>query len=292
MTPSPQWWSTCPGITIKSSPTSTASLTSSVRRCRVTRGMWTTAIPVTTLTLSSLKWRKYVNNHAMCQLCGSQWSRHSSLCPLDRTKGLTWASLRPTWHSALWICSWLEQRRHPRLCCGPWFSSSSTLTFRVGACSARQMLTVKHQGSKTKAALWGFPAYSVASMQTINPYKRIHSWSLNPCLCCLWSNIKEAKSGGSRNHFRQQPDLFNSLKFRGKLCCFFCFVFLFLEKVQAEIDQVIGQTRLPTMADRCRLPYTDAVLHEIERMGNIVPLNGLRMAAKDTMLGGYLIPKV
>jgi len=28
------------------------------------------------------------------------------------------------------------------------------------------------------------------------------------------------------------------------------------------------------------------------RMGNIVPLNGLRMAAKDTTLGDFVIPKV
>ncbi|XP_062280781.1 cytochrome P450 2J4-like [Scomber scombrus] len=63
------------------------------------------------------------------------------------------------------------------------------------------------------------------------------------------------------------------------------------EKVQAEIDSVIGQIRQPTMADRPNLPYTDAVIHEIQRMGNIVPLNGLRMAAKDTTLGGYFIPK-
>ncbi|XP_042337701.1 cytochrome P450 2J5-like, partial [Plectropomus leopardus] len=63
------------------------------------------------------------------------------------------------------------------------------------------------------------------------------------------------------------------------------------DKVQAEIDRVIGQTRQPSMADRLNLPYTDAVIHEVQRIGNIVPLNGLRKAAKDTTLGGYFIPK-
>lgn len=62
--------------------------------------------------------------------------------------------------------------------------------------------------------------------------------------------------------------------------------------MQAEIDGVIGPTRHPTMADRPNLPFTDAVIHEIQRVGNVVPLNGLRMAAKDTTLGGYFIPKV
>uniref|UniRef100_A0A3B4BQ67 Cytochrome P450, family 2, subfamily N, polypeptide 13 n=1 Tax=Pygocentrus nattereri TaxID=42514 RepID=A0A3B4BQ67_PYGNA len=63
------------------------------------------------------------------------------------------------------------------------------------------------------------------------------------------------------------------------------------DKVQEEIDRVIGQTRLPCMADRPNLPYTEAVLHEVQRRGDIVPLNGARMAGKDTTLAGYFIPK-
>ncbi|MBN3304565.1 CP2J2 protein, partial [Amia calva] len=63
------------------------------------------------------------------------------------------------------------------------------------------------------------------------------------------------------------------------------------EKVQAEIDRVIGQARPPSMADRANMPYTDAVIHEVQRMGNIIPLNIPKIALKDTTVGGYFIPK-
>ncbi|KAF7203083.1 cytochrome P450 2J6 isoform X2 [Nothobranchius furzeri] len=63
------------------------------------------------------------------------------------------------------------------------------------------------------------------------------------------------------------------------------------KKVQAEIDRVIGQSRQPTMADRANLPFTDAVIHEIQRMGNIVPLSLPHATNREIQLRGHTIPK-
>ncbi|XP_074523680.1 cytochrome P450 2J2-like [Halichoeres trimaculatus] len=63
------------------------------------------------------------------------------------------------------------------------------------------------------------------------------------------------------------------------------------ERVQAEIDTVVGPSRLPSMSDRENLPYTNAVIHEIQRMANIIPLNVFHMTTKDTTLDKYMIPK-
>ncbi|NWY38170.1 CP2J2 protein, partial [Sylvia atricapilla] len=62
-------------------------------------------------------------------------------------------------------------------------------------------------------------------------------------------------------------------------------------KVQAEIDAVIGQARLPALEDRNNLHYTNAVIHEVQRKGNVIPFNAPRMATEDTYVDGYHIPK-
>ncbi|XP_032969242.1 cytochrome P450 2J2-like [Rhinolophus ferrumequinum] len=63
------------------------------------------------------------------------------------------------------------------------------------------------------------------------------------------------------------------------------------EKVQAEIDTVIGRSQPPSMAARESMPYTNAVIHEVQRMGNIIPLNVPREVTVDTTLAGYHLPK-
>uniref|UniRef100_A0A8C5UFU8 Cytochrome P450 subfamily 2 J19 n=1 Tax=Malurus cyaneus samueli TaxID=2593467 RepID=A0A8C5UFU8_9PASS len=62
-------------------------------------------------------------------------------------------------------------------------------------------------------------------------------------------------------------------------------------KVQQEINAVVGQWRQPSMADKENMPYTSAVLSEVLRMGNVVPLGVPRMATSDTTLAGFHLPK-
>ncbi|NXA13396.1 CP2K1 protein, partial [Sapayoa aenigma] len=61
-------------------------------------------------------------------------------------------------------------------------------------------------------------------------------------------------------------------------------------KVQEEIEQVIGSNP-PRIEHRTQMPYTDAVIHEIQRFANILPLDLPHETAADVTLKGYFIPK-
>uniref|UniRef100_A0A8C8SCM7 unspecific monooxygenase n=1 Tax=Pelusios castaneus TaxID=367368 RepID=A0A8C8SCM7_9SAUR len=61
------------------------------------------------------------------------------------------------------------------------------------------------------------------------------------------------------------------------------------EKVHEEIDRVIG--RSTCMADRSQMPYTDAVVHEIQRFISLVPFGVPRAVTGDVRLNQYIIPK-
>ncbi|XP_064647300.1 cytochrome P450 2U1-like isoform X2 [Lineus longissimus] len=64
------------------------------------------------------------------------------------------------------------------------------------------------------------------------------------------------------------------------------------EKVQAEIDEVIGGERKPNTADRTKMQYTEAVLMEIQRAASIVPFGAPHgNTQQDIELEGYTIPR-
>nr|XP_006811117.1 PREDICTED: steroid 17-alpha-hydroxylase/17,20 lyase-like [Saccoglossus kowalevskii] len=62
-------------------------------------------------------------------------------------------------------------------------------------------------------------------------------------------------------------------------------------KVQREIDDVIGDGRLPLLSDKGKLPYCEAVIHELMRVRTIVPFALPHTTTVDTSVGGYAIPK-
>ncbi|KAM4043855.1 cytochrome P450 2K4-like [Anomaloglossus baeobatrachus] len=62
------------------------------------------------------------------------------------------------------------------------------------------------------------------------------------------------------------------------------------KNVQREIDQIIGQ-RQPQIEDRKQMPYTDAVIHEIQRFGNIIPAIAPHATTQGVKVRGYFLPK-
>ncbi|XP_045690722.1 cytochrome P450 2D14 [Phyllostomus hastatus] len=62
-------------------------------------------------------------------------------------------------------------------------------------------------------------------------------------------------------------------------------------RVQQEIDEVIGQVRQPEMGDQARMPFTMAVVHEVQRFGDIIPLGLPHKTSRDIEVQGFLIPK-
>uniref|UniRef100_A0A7N6FE02 Cytochrome P450, family 2, subfamily Y, polypeptide 3 n=1 Tax=Anabas testudineus TaxID=64144 RepID=A0A7N6FE02_ANATE len=63
------------------------------------------------------------------------------------------------------------------------------------------------------------------------------------------------------------------------------------EKMQQEIDTVIGRERCPNMEDRKSLPFTEAVIHEVQRFLDLTPFSVPHYALKDISFRGYTIPK-
>ncbi|KAF3814341.1 hypothetical protein GH733_017499 [Mirounga leonina] len=58
-----------------------------------------------------------------------------------------------------------------------------------------------------------------------------------------------------------------------------------------EIDEVIGRVQGPEMGDQTHMPFTMAVVHEVQRFGDIIPLGLLHITSRDTEVQGFPVPK-
>ncbi|KAM6464172.1 cytochrome P450 2K1-like isoform 1-T1 [Liasis olivaceus] len=65
---------------------------------------------------------------------------------------------------------------------------------------------------------------------------------------------------------------------------------LIQKKIQEEITNVAGSAQ-PRAEHRTKMPYTDAVLHEVQRYADILPLNLPHETTTDVTFKGYFIPK-
>ncbi|MEE6517403.1 hypothetical protein FKM82_027583 [Ascaphus truei] len=63
------------------------------------------------------------------------------------------------------------------------------------------------------------------------------------------------------------------------------------QKIQEELDQVIGRERRPRLSDRAQMPYTEAFTLEMFRHSSFLPFTIPHCTTKDTVLNGYFIPK-
>ncbi len=55
---------------------------------------------------------------------------------------------------------------------------------------------------------------------------------------------------------------------------------------------MLGGSRQTSLSDKDNMPYTNAVIHEIQRFGNVVPMNVARATVEDIQIGTYSVPKV
>ena len=63
------------------------------------------------------------------------------------------------------------------------------------------------------------------------------------------------------------------------------------DQVQEELSRVVG-SRQVRVEDRMSLPYTDAVIHETQRLANIVPMSIPHKTSRDVTFQGYFIKEV
>ncbi|XP_030587878.1 cytochrome P450 2J6-like [Archocentrus centrarchus] len=109
------------------------------------------------------------------------------------------------------------------------------------------------------------------------------------------------KRGNGSSSFSEEQLIMNSLDLHGagtdttsnSLLTGFLYLMNYphiQERCQQEIDRVLEGKCQASFEDRHKMPYTQAVIHEVQRVANTVP-SALHCTTRDTELMGYSIPK-
>uniref|UniRef100_A0A0B7BQ04 Cytochrome P450 n=1 Tax=Arion vulgaris TaxID=1028688 RepID=A0A0B7BQ04_9EUPU len=112
---------------------------------------------------------------------------------------------------------------------------------------------------------------------------------------------KKIKSGlptdlDDKNLLKIVNDLFQAGTETTSTTIYWCILFILnnpgvQEKIYQEIKDNVGRERTPTMQDKNQLTYLNAVIHETQRLGSIVPLSVTHICSEDITLRGYNVPK-
>jgi len=62
------------------------------------------------------------------------------------------------------------------------------------------------------------------------------------------------------------------------------------ERLWKEIDSQVPRDRLPSVADHAHMPFLEATIYEVMRVGTVAPLAVSHCTSRDTTVGGYFIP--
>ncbi|KAG8313363.1 hypothetical protein J6590_001830 [Homalodisca vitripennis] len=65
-----------------------------------------------------------------------------------------------------------------------------------------------------------------------------------------------------------------------------------LELAVKELDSVVEHGKLPSLKDRPRLTFIEAIILETQRLANVAPVTPPHRAKRKTTLNGYTIPKI
>ena len=179
-----------------------------------------------------------------------------------------------------------EVKHLPDWCPGTGFKQTArTMAAQLTKCTEQPYAFVKHQMAQKKHKV-SFLSQAIESCGSDAEMEFVNKWS------ALSLYLGGADTVGSLPlHFR---DILTTVQTVSSLMTFFLAMTVSPEaqkKGQEEIDRVIGNDRIPVIADRDKLPYIEAMVKEVHRWHPVLPMGLPHSSMSDDVWEGYTLPK-